>query len=62
MYKEVLRAIDNISIYPVISLSIFFVFFVALGIYWIRADKSFIKSMEEMPLDNENNTNTENAR
>lgn len=51
MYKDVLRAIENVGIYPVISLAIFFTFFVVLGIYWLRVDKKLIKQLEQLPLE-----------
>jgi cytochrome c oxidase cbb3-type subunit IV len=51
MYKNVLQAIENIEIWPMISLIIFFLFFLGVLIYIIRVDKDFIKRMKEMPLD-----------
>lgn len=51
MYKEILRSIDNIAIWPVISFVIFFLFF--LGLLWWTAtvDKKFIREMSELPLE-----------
>lgn len=50
MYKEVLRGIENIELWPVISLIIFFSFFVGL-LWWVfRTDKSYIGYMENIPL------------
>ncbi len=51
MYKEILQSIDNIQVWPVISFVIFFVFF--LGLLWwaITVDRTFIRHMSEMPLD-----------
>lgn len=54
MYKEVLRSIDNIAIWPVISFVIFFAFFIDLLWYAFTADKNFIKRMSNMPIDDEN--------
>lgn len=51
MFKNALSGIDDVAIYPIISLSVFVVFFVLLGYLVIRADKKYIKHMEEMPLD-----------
>jgi hypothetical protein len=51
MFKHYFEQLDNFQIYPLISLSIFFAFFVGL-IWWvIRADKNYIKKMEQMPFD-----------
>lgn len=53
MQKEILRSIENIEIYPIISLLIFVIFFV--GMFWwvVRVDKSYIDHMKEMPLKDE---------
>lgn len=51
MEKEVLRAIEGIGIYPVISLLVFFAFFISVIIYVVKVDKSFINKMSELPLE-----------
>ncbi|WP_162419147.1 cbb3-type cytochrome c oxidase subunit 3 [Cyclobacterium roseum] len=53
MQKEILRSIENIEIYPIISLLIFVIFFV--GMFWwvVRVDKNYIDHMKEMPLKDE---------
>lgn len=56
MYKEVLRNIDNIAIWPVISFVIFFVFFICLLWYVFSADKKFITHMSNMPIEDEAHT------
>ncbi|MDF2158633.1 cbb3-type cytochrome c oxidase subunit 3 [Algoriphagus sp. CAU 1675] len=55
MYKEVLRSIENIEIYPVISLLIFVLFF--LGVfYWVtRMPKDFVDHMKSLPMDKDEN-------
>ena len=50
MYKNILQNIDGITIYPLISFGIFFLFFISLLIYVVKADKKFIQEMKEMPL------------
>lgn len=52
MYKEVARNIPNVSIYPVISFLIFFIFFLGLLIWVFRADKAFIQKIKNIPIDN----------
>ncbi len=53
MYKEVLRGIENVELWPVISLIIFFSFFVGL-LWWVfRTDKSYIGYMENIPLNSD---------
>jgi cytochrome c oxidase cbb3-type subunit 4 len=51
MYKEILRSIDNIEIYPILSLLIFLVFFVGMSIWVVRTPKAHIEHMEALPLD-----------
>ncbi|NHE56151.1 cbb3-type cytochrome c oxidase subunit 3 [Cyclobacterium plantarum] len=53
MQKEILRSIENIEIYPIISLLIFVIFFVSMFWWVIRADKGYIDKMKEMPLKDE---------
>jgi len=49
--KGHLATIDGVAIYPMISLIIFFLFFVGLGIYVLRADKKTINEIKNIPLD-----------
>lgn len=52
MYKNVLQHIDNIAIWPVISFTIFFLFFICL-LWWVfSTKKSFIDKMKQLPLEN----------
>jgi len=51
MYKDVLRTIENVQIWPLISLIIFFLFFIGVVIYLLKMDKNFIKKMKELPMD-----------
>lgn len=51
MYKEVLRHISGIEIFPVISLIIFFSFFVITTIIWMRKSKKEIEELANIPLD-----------
>ena len=52
--KGYMDSIDGIEIFPIISLLIFFTFFVGL-FYWVfTAKKEYIKSVSNMPLDNQN--------
>lgn len=56
MYKDILRSIENIEIYPIISLLIFVLFFVGVFIWVVSTPKDHIKHMENLPLD-ENDSN-----
>ncbi len=59
MIKEYLQSIDGVSIYPIISLLIFFVFFAVIIIWMFKVDKNYLKKMSNLPLetDEENNSN-----
>ena len=56
MFKHYFETIQGIDIYPVISLLIFFIFFVLLFVWIIRADKNYINTMKNLPLDNANHS------
>lgn len=56
MFKYYFETIENVEIFPIISLSIFFIFFIGL-IWWvIRADNSYIKKMKSLPMEEDNVT------
>jgi ATP/ADP translocase len=50
MYKKVLTAIEGIDIYPIITLIIFFTFFVLWLVYVMKLKKSYVEQMSAMPL------------
>lgn len=53
MRRNVIEAIQGIEVYPLIALVIFFGFFMIM-LYWVFwLDKSYIKSAEDLPLDDE---------
>ena len=52
--KGCMDSIDGIEIFPIISLLIFFTFFVILFIWVFTAKKEYIKTVSNMPLDNQN--------
>jgi hypothetical protein len=49
-----LKTIAGVEVYPMISLFIFFIFFIALGVYVIKANKEHINEMKNIPLEKEN--------
>ncbi len=51
MYKEILQHIDNIQVWPVVSFVIFFLFFLVLLWWVITVDRTFIRHMGDIPLD-----------
>ena len=52
--KYHMESIDGIEIYPIISLVIFFTFFVLLFWWVITAKKDYIKDVSNIPLETEN--------
>ncbi|HMC01077.1 MAG TPA: hypothetical protein VKN14_08595 [Flavobacteriaceae bacterium] len=54
--KNHMESITGIEIYPIISLLIFFVFFVILFWWVFTAKKDYIKTVSNIPLDNQNET------
>ena len=57
MHKEVLSGIKDISIYPVFSIIVFFVFFLAVGIWVLRSKKEEFIEVSEIPLAENSETN-----
>ncbi len=49
--KQNLENIDRVAIYPIISLLIFFVFFVALFAWVITAKKKYLQEVSALPLE-----------
>lgn len=49
--KHHLESITGVEIFPLISFTIFFVFFVGLIAYVILERKDYIRKMEELPLE-----------
>lgn len=47
-----LESITGIGIYPLASLLIFLIFFLATGLFAWRADKRYIHKLKHIPLDN----------
>lgn len=55
--KGNLENIDGVAIYPIISLIIFFVFFVLLFWWVFTAKKAHIDEVRNIPLEDTDNTN-----
>ena len=60
-FSNYLSSIENISIYPLITMILFFTVFVGAVIWIVTRDKEYISELEQIPLDNDTfNNNTEN--
>ncbi|WBL21148.1 MULTISPECIES: CcoQ/FixQ family Cbb3-type cytochrome c oxidase assembly chaperone [unclassified Zunongwangia] len=53
--KGNLESIDGVALYPMISLLIFFIFFVGLFAWVITAKKEHINQVSNIPLEEDNN-------
>ena len=51
MYKDVLRAIVGIEIFPVLSLVIFLAVFVVMLVWVLRLDRDRLAACASLPLD-----------
>ncbi len=51
--KHHMTSIDGIEIYPMISMSIFILFFVGMLWWVIKMDKTYIKDLENYPIKEE---------
>jgi cytochrome c oxidase cbb3-type subunit IV len=50
MFKHYFERIQDIEVYPIISLLIFVLFFVSLLVWVLRVDKKYVRTMENLPL------------
>jgi cytochrome c oxidase cbb3-type subunit IV len=51
MYKDILRSIVGIDVFPVVSLIIFLTVFTAAVVYAIRLDRVRLGALAALPLD-----------
>ena len=61
MFKHYFEQVHNVAIWPIISLTIFFVFFLGLLIYVWKIRKDHISHMEAMPLADDHPANAESS-
>jgi len=61
MYKELLQSIEGVSIYPIISLVVFVLFFAVILIWMFKVDKNYIKKMENLPFEKKKKKNFNNT-
>ncbi|TND08281.1 MAG: hypothetical protein FD123_2423 [Bacteroidetes bacterium] len=63
-FVHYLEKIAGVEIYPLLSLAVFFIFFILLLWWAFRADKRYIEYMRRIPLDSSNDlmNNTEKRK
>ena len=54
MFNNYLQSIEGVGVYPIVSLLVFFIFFVVLLLWMFKADKKHMQKMSELPLDLDN--------
>ncbi|MDX1700357.1 MAG: cbb3-type cytochrome c oxidase subunit 3 [Melioribacteraceae bacterium] len=60
-FSNYLSSIENVSIYPIITLILFFAVFVGAVIWIFTRNKEYITELENIPFENDNFKNiTEN--
>lgn len=50
-----LETITGVGIYPLTSLTVFFLFFTGMAIWSIKADKKYIQALKHIPFPEDNN-------
>lgn len=54
MFSQNLSSIDGVSIFPIISLILFFVIFSGVLFWVLKKDKSYMENLASMPLQENN--------
>lgn len=49
--KGIMGSIDGVEVYPIVSLLVFFIFFVVLGWYVFTMNKKHVEEMKQVPLE-----------
>ena len=62
MFKHYFEQIQNIEIWPIISLILFFVFFTFTMIWIFFLDEKHVEKMKRLPLDDEPDTTKINLK
>jgi hypothetical protein len=60
MFSNYLSGIKGVEIYPLFSLVVFFAFFIVVGFKVIKADKDYLRKMENLPLEDGDITSADN--
>jgi Ca2+/Na+ antiporter len=61
LIKEFLQSVEGVSVYPIISLIVFVLFFVIILVWMLKVDKNYIKKMENLPFEKEEENNFNNT-
>lgn len=58
-FANYLEHITGVSIYPLISLLVFFIFFVVLLFFVVKMDKKLVAEVAALPMDNDEDIKNE---
>ena len=53
MYKDVLRSISEVEMFPIVGIGIFMGFFLIISIYALRLSKAEVGELENLPFQQE---------
>jgi cbb3-type cytochrome oxidase subunit 3 len=53
MFKHYFEGMEGISFYPIFSLFVFVIFFIAVAIWMIKSDKQYLEEMSRKPLESD---------
>ncbi|UII30456.1 cytochrome C oxidase Cbb3 [Fulvivirga ulvae] len=56
MFKHYFEQIHQVEIWPIISLSIFFIFFLGLILWVVKMDKDYVSKMKNLPVNEDGST------
>ena len=59
MEKEILARVENINVYGIVSISIFFLFFTGMLIWAFAKKKNYLDKMSALPLDGGDTNSTD---
>ncbi len=62
MYKQVLRSMEGVELFPSISLLLFFAFFVLLITYLIKTGKHHWDDAANLPLESDETINSKSTQ
>ncbi len=61
MFKDFIKESAGMDIYPLLSLSIFFIFFILVIVWAIIVKKEYLQEMKNMPLQNNDEVDENNS-
>jgi cbb3-type cytochrome oxidase subunit 3 len=57
MFKNYFKGIEGIATYPMFSLLVFFIFFIAVFVWAFKTPKASLDEVSRIPLESDDNSN-----